>query len=213
MHCSVRLADWRAAVAGAAMLLLAACSDGGGAAVGVPSATVPTLPPQTTTTNPYDIPDVIDAAYVNRVLAGLDAAFGDIVRIVVRTRSVTPEILDRMKAIYADVTILNLQLRVLQDNLNLRPELLPAEPGNKVTTVSDLIIASPTCVFVRVSRDYSSHIGRQSPVRQEWAALVPMQPTAATPEVSLYNGVGWAWIYEGSTQSGEAPSKPPCDAR
>ena len=35
--------------------------------------TLATVPAPTTTTNPYAVPAVIDAAYVNRVLAGLDA--------------------------------------------------------------------------------------------------------------------------------------------
>ncbi len=190
-------------------MLLAACSDGGDGQIGAPSATVPTLPPQTTTTNPYAVPDVIDAAYVNRVLAGLDAAYGDAARLIFRTRSVPPEALDRIKAIYANITILNLQLKVLQDTINLRPELVPESAGNKLTTVSDIIAANKSCIYARVSRDYSSHVGRPSPVREEWAALVPVEPSAGTAQ---YNVVGWAWIYEGSNPNGQPPSTPPCSA-
>ncbi|HTJ77208.1 MAG TPA: hypothetical protein VL337_17755, partial [Acidimicrobiales bacterium] len=59
----------RVILALAAMLLLTACSPKSTGAA-TPSATVATEPARTTTTGPYDIPPVIDAAYVNRVLAG-----------------------------------------------------------------------------------------------------------------------------------------------
>src|SRR5205085_10070389 len=63
----------------------------------VPTATVPVA---TTTTNPYAVPEVIDEAYVNRVLAGLDAAVGDMLRLVVSARTIPPEALERLRALY-----------------------------------------------------------------------------------------------------------------
>ena len=62
-----------------------------------PTATVPQA---TTTTNPYAVPPVIDEAYVNRVLAGLDQAVGDVIRLVVSSRTLSPEALDRLRTIY-----------------------------------------------------------------------------------------------------------------
>ncbi len=78
-----------------ALLVLAAC--GGDKEPLGPTATVPQ---PTTTTDPYAVPAVIDEAYVNRVLAGLDQAVGDIVRLVVSTRDIPPEVIDRLKAMY-----------------------------------------------------------------------------------------------------------------
>lgn len=190
------------------MLLLAACSDGGGAAVGVPSATVPTLPPQTTTTNPYDIPDVIDAAYVNRVLAGLDAAFGDIVREFARTRQLPESTLERLRAVYGDLELLNLQYGLLQVYARTNPFPLPTIPGNKKTEVSLLISAGRSCIFAEVLRDYSAFVGREQPRRTEWVALEPLSAAGSRPE----NATGWAYVYEGSDQSGRAPASSPCSS-
>lgn len=79
-----------------------------------PSATVPTAPATTTTTDPYAVPAVIDAAYVNRVLAGLDAAFGDIVRELASARRLPDNTPDRLKGVYGDLELFNLQFGVLQ---------------------------------------------------------------------------------------------------
>ena len=46
---------------------LVGCGGGKDRVAGVPTATVPTVPP-----DPYSVPAVIDEAYVNRVLAALD---------------------------------------------------------------------------------------------------------------------------------------------
>src|SRR5438105_629499 len=68
-----------------------------------------TLPVGTTTTSPYAIPAVIDEAYVNRVLAGLDHAVGDVTREVLSEGSVTSGVKSRLAALYiADI----LQLRI-----------------------------------------------------------------------------------------------------
>jgi len=86
------------AVAAAAVALAVGCK--GPSEPLVPTATVPQA---TTTTNPYAVPAVIDEAYVNRVLAGLDQALGDLVRLVVSTKSIPPEALDRLRALYVGV--------------------------------------------------------------------------------------------------------------
>jgi hypothetical protein len=56
------------------LVLAAACSQSGDERG--PTATVPSAPITTQPADPYAVPDVIDAAYVNRVLAGLDAVMG-----------------------------------------------------------------------------------------------------------------------------------------
>ena len=70
-----------------AAVVLAAC--GGKDEPLVPTATVPQA---TTTTDPYAIPTVIDEAYVNRVLAGLDHAVGDVTRTAILSAAVTQDI-------------------------------------------------------------------------------------------------------------------------
>ena len=71
------------------------CGAGKDPVADVPTATVPTVPP-----DPYAVPAVIDEAYVNRVLAALDQAVGDVVRMVIRTKVLSPEAIERLQAIY-----------------------------------------------------------------------------------------------------------------
>ena len=77
---------------------LAGCSSGDEPAA--PTATLGTAPATTAAADPYAVPPVIDEAYVNRVLEGLDAAVGDVVRMVVRERTMPREVLDRLDALY-----------------------------------------------------------------------------------------------------------------
>jgi len=132
----------------AVALLAPACSDRGadkGSAHVNP--TLATAPLRTTTTNPYAVPAVIDVAYVNRVLSGLDAANGDITRLVVRTRTIPREAYDGLKALYADPDFLQIQIDNFQNDLRKGLAGYKSEPGNATTIVSRLITSRPTCVF------------------------------------------------------------------
>ena len=188
------------------LLLLAACTKGGTAAQ-TPGATVGTAAPTTTTTNPYAVPAVIDAAYVNRVLAGLDAVFGDAFRLLVSRRKVEIEILDRFTAVYGDRELLNLQLKVVQDNIMFDAAKLPPVPGDKHTTVDTVISSSSACIFASVDRDYSAFVGKPSPVGREWVAL---RPLSVGVDPNGYNGTNWAYVYEGFGPNHQPPGTSPC---
>jgi hypothetical protein len=205
---AVRLAVWRAVAVGAAVLMFAGCSDGGDGAIGAPSATVPTLPPQTTTTNPYAIPDVIDAAYVNRVLAGLDAAVGDIVRLVVTTRSIPPEAIERLRAVYMDQALFQLTLDLLQDDLRRGLQGYKTNPGTSVTTVTDLLSSQSSCIFAKVFRDASSVATSPDPrFSTLWVAIRPYAQSS-----KQFNQTGWGYVYEGFERDLSAPRVSPCSA-
>ncbi|MEA2843187.1 MAG: hypothetical protein QOJ69_858, partial [Actinomycetota bacterium] len=90
---------------------LVGCGGGGSSGADGPTATVPTVPP-----DPFAVPPVIDEAYVNRVLAALDQAVGDVVRIVVSTKTLTPEAIDRLQALYVG-DALQLQFQIFQADL------------------------------------------------------------------------------------------------
>lgn len=206
---AVRLAAWRAVAvaATAAAFFLFACSDDGDGALGVPPATVATAPAQTTTTNPFAVPPVIDAAYVNRVLAGLDAAFGDIMRELVRTQALPQSTLDRLKGIYGSRDLLNLAYEGLQVYARFNLQQLPQNPGNKVTTVSELISADRSCIYASVLREYTAFSGRAQPPRNEWVALTPLD---STQDILNVNPTGWTYVYEGADPEGRAPRVSPC---
>jgi hypothetical protein len=137
-------------------LVLGACSSGGSAAA--PPSTAPPAGAEETAT-------------VDRVLAGLDAVMGDIQRTLVRERRITPEVTERLRAIYVGPELLN-QIDAFKADLANGLVGLKNPPGNRVTTVSRLITVSPICIFVEVTRDYSPLTEglRRDPRRCTWSS-------------------------------------------
>ncbi len=198
----------RAVLAVVALTVSAACSGGAadkgsaGAGAGV---TVATEPPRTTTTNPYAVPAVIDVAYVNRVLAGLDAAMGDTVRLVVHTRTIPREAYDRLRAIYNDDQRLQLAIDSFQSDMRRGFTGYQPEPGNKVSVVTQLITVAPTCLFARVDRDYHAVSVGSTSSDTQWIALRPLNKVR---DPQGYNGTNWALAYEGYTETRSQPPDP-----
>ena len=192
------------AVAGS-FLLAAGCSHPPADRAGS-SATVATEPAPTTTTNPYAVPAVIDVAYVNRVLAGLDAAIGDITRLVVRTKTIPPEAYDRLKALYESGDFLQIKIDGYQRDIREGFKSYLANPGDKVSTVNEFISARPSCIFVRVHRDYSS-VGT-NPVSQLEIQWVGLRPLDSSRDPKGYNVTRWAYVYDGFTQDRLRPVDP-----
>ena len=198
-----------AAVAAMALLASAACSSGGGskgsAGAGA-TVTVATEVPRTTTTNPYAVPAVIDIAYVNRVLAGLDAAMGDALRLVVSTRTVPREAYDRLRAMYATDDSLQLAIDLFQSAIRKNFAGYNAEPGNQLSTVSELLTNRNECIFARVRRDYSAiGPGATATSDKNWVALRRLD---GSRDPSGYNRVGWAFAYEGFAPNRTQPADP-----
>ncbi len=181
---------------------LAAC--GGKSEPLGPTATVPI---GTTTTNPYAVPQVIDEAYVNRVLAGLDHAAGEMLRLVVSTKTIPPEALERLRALYIGSPRQN-QLSLFSADAadgfaNYRPS-----PSDHETVISRLIVASPDCIFAEVLRDYSGASLTASEPTTLWVVLVPSDKYVVR---SVYNSTNWVYIYDGLERDGTAPEDPCAD--
>ena len=177
----------RAASIALGLLLLTGCSGGGSG-----GAASPTESPA----------GAGNEATVNHVLAALDAVMGDLQRILVKERRITPEVTDRLQAIYTGPELLNqidaFRVDVAEGLTGYKPT-----PGNRVTTVSRLITVSPICVFAEVVRDYS-----------------PVSPGASGPPSALYvilvtkheaddphqlNPTPWAMLYDGVQADGSQP--------
>jgi len=155
------------------------------------------------------VPAVIDAAYVNRVLAGLDAANGDIYRTVISTRSITPELVDRIKALTATNAQFDLALKVLQQEARDGFAAFLPNPGNDRTSVSELITADSLCIFAKVDRDSTAVVRTTALNFPQWVALRRLDP----PRLNLaYNPTGWGFIYNGVESTLQRPSKNPCTA-
>jgi hypothetical protein len=182
-------------------LLLGAC-HAKEAANEVPTATVPQ---GTTTTNPYALPAVIDEAYVNRVLAGLDQAAGDFGRLVISTKSLLPETIDRLNALYIGEH-LQFQLDLIAIELRTGFPNYRQPAGDRITTVTDLIYASPVCIFAKVLRDYSKvSVKVFDETTTQWVELLPADMTT---RYAAYNPTGWVFAYDGFQSDRSAPENP-----
>ncbi|MGH9856804.1 MAG: hypothetical protein ACRD4B_03070, partial [Acidobacteriota bacterium] len=195
----------RVALAAFLLTASASCNSSSDADRGTASNTVATEPAPTTTTNPYAVPEVIDAAYVNRVLAGLDLVMGDANRALLRARTLTADVYDRLRAIYARNSLLQLVVDAIEDEIRKGFSGYRPDPGNRVTTVTRAITAQSTCIFVSVQRDYSAMSpGPNSPDLQ-WVALTPLERSR---DPHGYNPTSWAMIYDGFTADRSQPENP-----
>ncbi len=190
---------WRS-LALAAAATLVAC--GGPSEPLGPTATVPQA---TTTTNPYAVPATIDEAYVNRVLAGLDQAVGDVLRLVISTTSFPPEAVDRVRALYIGVHR-QLQLDSLTADFQSGFPNYKQPPGNQKTMVTDLMVATPACIFAEVERDYSDvALQVNSASMTQWVVLVPADQFTGR---NVFNPTAWVYLYDGLEPDRSAPESP-----
>jgi len=143
-------------------LALVGCSgaggDGDGTAASASTSSVPTSSPAASTTagvsapttttvgaDPFAIPEVIDAAYVNRVLAALYAVDGDITREILRTGTIGMHALSRLGAIYAEPQ-LSLEVEGLPTVLEGERSRFRDPPGDRRFDVRSLHKAGTGCV-------------------------------------------------------------------
>ena len=173
-------------------LLVAGCSPGAGNG-GAESTRPPAGPPAPTAT---------DERSVDRVLAGLDGVMGDLQRILVRERAITPEVTDRLQSIYTGPELLN-QIDAFKLDVDRGLAGYRSTPGNRLTVVSRLISAGPHCVLAEVKRDYSPvSAGRAPPAATLYVILVTKN---AVDDPKGYNPTGWAMLYDGVQTDGSQP--------
>lgn len=194
----------RAIAAIALVATLAACSGGGDKEA--TGATVPASLATTTTTDPYAVPQVIDTAYVNRVLAAMDAGIGEVVRIIYRTREMRAEVYDRLRAFYAEGNTLKLATESLQDDLLDDFEGYKPNPGDTHTAVETLITVRSDCIFLEAARDFSEIGTNPNPANSQlWLGLKPLDQKR---DIGEYNATGWMIVYEGYAPGRRQPTDP-----
>ena len=182
-----------------AAVLLAGCDGNGG-------RTEDTLPPEETTTSStavsYEVPAVIDAAYVSRVMAALDHVYGDAVRHLAKTRHVDEEFLKPLVAIH------NPRLFALVQDLWVKLEArdfagLRTDPGDPVTRVDKLLRADRDCILIEGDRDFSPlHTSDDSTNHHPFVALTPLQPDRNPART---NPTPWTINFYGSRPEGGLP--------
>jgi hypothetical protein len=171
------------------VLILGACSHGAGS-----SSPAPSVPPAAAGAE--------EAATVDRILAGLDAVMGDLQRVLVRERRITPEVTDRLRAIYVGPELLN-QIDAFRADVAKGLVGLKNPPGNRVTTVSRLITVSPICIFVEVTRDYSPVTAGAAPRPASLYVILVTKDEGDDPR--QLNPTPWAMLYDGVQVDGSQP--------
>ena len=171
----------------AAVLLCSACSGGSS-----PPAAAP----------PPAVDGDLESATVNSVLSELDRVMGDAQRLLMRERRITPQVTDRLQAIYVGPELFN-QIDAFRADVANGLIGIKDPPGNRVTTVSRLITVSPICIFVEVSRDYSPATAGAAP-RSSKLYVVLVTTTEAGDPAKL-NPTPWALLYDGVQIDGTQP--------
>ena len=167
--------------------VLGACSGAGGSAT--PASTAPAAGAEET-------------ASIDRILAGLDGVMGDLQRILVRERRITPEVTDRLRAIYVGPELLN-QIDAFRADVANGLVGMKNPPGNRVTTVSRLITVSPICIFVEVTRDYSPVTQGVAP--RPASLFVVLVTKSEGDDPRQLNPTPWAMLYDGVQVDGSQP--------
>jgi len=183
-----------------AAALVAACSPSIVRASG--TAAVPTgapIPTTTTTADPWAVPAVIDATYLNRVLAELDHVDGDAHRDARLMSAVTPRYLELERSIRADDAEVALGTKVLQSDIQQHWFNVRQVPGDRHMRVRAIIPASPPCVFASVEMDLNDFTVKPVTYPPWSIALLPAPPSTTNP-------THWVLVQDGFELDGSIPS-------
>lgn len=171
-----------------------ACSSADDDGAGPTPATQPAPPTTTTTTqpaDPYAIPEVIDEAYVNRVLAALDKIDGDVLRRVVANEGIDAEVPKMLRAIYNDPQY-DEELDGIRRVLSRGLEAFRRPPGNRRTIVARLVEARSDCVFFEARTDSSEVLKVVPPQPHDELELFTLRPTNEGADSSGINPTPWS---------------------
>lgn len=188
------------------LVALVGCRGGGGDD-GEEHTTVPTSPSSmgTTTTSAlsYAVPDTLDVAYVERVMAALDRLYGDLARHVAATRELDEEFARFLVSIYAGGSFES--EKVLWSTVASEGfELLRERPGDARTTVERVVEARKDCIVVQARRDFFAMFNEPDPAGPpRFVALVPL-PADRNPDGR--NPTPWLMSFDGRYQDGHKPT-------
>lgn len=197
----------------AALLALSgsACSDG---AAGPSGATVPQGDDSSSTTSStssttvasvsYEVPEVIDQAYVQRVVSAYDQVLGDAIRVLKRDGALTEEFLHHLLAIYTEEEFEVHQRAWAEAVADGRLRRTPDMPGNPSTLVHHLVEATPTCIIVRADTDLRATLvdePEESP-QDDYIVLVRKQDGR---DPQRLNPTPWVMSFDGAKNDGSVP--------
>jgi len=203
------------AVAATAALALAACSGGE-----APAATGPATPPSSSAApasssttvasaaDPYAVPAVVDAAYVERVLAALYAVHGDAIRAVVATGRIGFEEQQRLRAVYDDQQ-LGIELDFLGRTVAGELSVFRDPPGDRRAFDAEILEAPPDCIVASVRLDFSAVVKSPPTTAAGERTLVILRPRAVADDPQRLNPTPW-WMYRVKTIGDDPRQEPGC---
>lgn len=187
-------------------LVVAGCTESEGTPA---EPSVPTAVSTSPTAAPIDvsvIPPTIDEPYLTAVLAALDEVDSEATRMIYAAKNITPAAADYLNAIYSDDEfkrqVDNWYLSLAED---LELKGIRPTPGNRKTSIERVIAASPSCVWVAVTRDYSAVNIDPGPDRVEYTALEPVDRANDPRRV---NRTAWMITDDGFLDDGSEPPNP-----
>jgi len=174
--------------------------------------TVPTAPTETTATaapDPFAVPEVIDEAYVNRVLAALYRVDGDALRRVVASGMVDAESRKILRAVYNDPQF-ELEFDGLTKTFAKGLERYKTPPGDRRTTVTKLRTAQPDCIFVETEVDFSEVVKSPPAWVDDVFRVLALERTQQETDPQNLNPTPWSISYTEVVKDGESPQEQPC---
>lgn len=200
---------------GVAMLLVAgACSNRGGpqteAKVPLGGASSSTSGPTNSSTSTtvaevsYEVPEVIDQAYVQRVVSAYDKVLGEAIRILKRDGAVREDFLEHLLAIYTEEEFGVQQRAWLEAMAGGRATKMPDSPGDPVTVVRAVIEGNSGCVIARSDTDLSRTLNvppEESP-QDDYVVLVPKK---AGRDPRKFNPTPWVISFDGAKTDNSVP--------
>jgi hypothetical protein len=185
------------AIAGCVVLTVAACSKG----------THHAAPPTTTTRpattvgsgpDPDVIPQVITAAYVDAVFTILNHINGNVSRQLVHDHSLSSASFADLRAIFAD-PLFGTEVTLAKQSADGNMTNVRNPPGDVITRVNRLFVASDRCIFVETSSDFRHvllHPG--PPAASEYYRLTPKK---LSTDPSKINPTPWAFSFNATYKS------------
>jgi hypothetical protein len=169
----------------------------------------PTVPPgssTTTTVLSYDIPPVVDLAYVQRVVSAYDHALGDAIRVLVRDRSLSDEFLKYLVGLYTPAEF-EFQQKLWTDSVAQgRLDRTPARPGDPKTAVLRTERADESCIVARVDRDLTATLNPgEPPARPAHDHYMVLVRKDVSRDPLQVNPTPWAVAFDGSKDDNSVP--------
>lgn len=145
--------------------------------------------------NPDVIPAIITPAYVDAVFKVLNHINGNAVRAYVLGGVLTPQAKADLRAIYGE-PLYEKELQLTSESLNGSLKNVRRPPGDRLTTVTQLIDSSSQCIFVATKTSYAQILMNPSkPAASEYWRLSPKDPSS---DPANLNPTDWSISFNAS---------------